>query len=108
MTTKTQIKYSEEGFTLSRPLQDCPWRALALLSRHETYQVWSVQEYLLVLEGMCCRGYGTHYGMQGKGILGLHKIYYRRLGEEPKVGERMDLGDLWRNKYGENKGVRRL
>lgn len=52
--------------------------------------------------------YGTHYGMQGKGILGLHKIYYGCLGEEPKVGERMDLGDLWRNNYGENKGVRRF
>lgn len=52
--------------------------------------------------------YGAHYGMQGKSILGLHKIYYGCLGEEPKVGERVDLGDLWRNKYGENKGVRRF
>lgn len=36
-------------------------------------------------EEVTIQGYGTHYGIQGKNISGLHKT---------KVGKGMDLGDL--------------
>lgn len=70
----TQTEDSKGRGLYPGPSQGCPSRASALrceTCHHESLgeALWTTLWWLLSRDGM-------HYGMQGKNILGLHRIYW--------------------------------
>lgn len=77
----TRIKDLEAGTPCVGSSQGCPGRARAPGSRCETCQGELMEKHL------SCNG-GTHHGIQGKSIWGLHRIYYGLFREGTKDRER--------------------
>lgn len=89
---RTQIKDSEKGTVCSGPSQGCSRGASAPVSSCDTHHDELTLEHLSNKEGVTAIGYGTRYGMQGKNILELHKMYYGMCRGETKGRQREGSG----------------
>lgn len=86
------IQDSEGRESCLDPVQGCPSRASVPLSRSENCHHESLGTEPSFGQRMA-RG-GTHQGMQGKNILGLHRISMRFLTEDAKMRKRKGFGEF--------------
>lgn len=72
---------------------------------HPRHQWGGSLECLTDLSDRCLHGYGTHYGTQGKNVLGLHKTVWDVSGGA-KCGEREGSGQFGEEQVWENRRLK--